>query len=148
MFPGALQIVDLFHAKEHLWEVSNALHGSGGPLTEQWAQARCDELDGGRLEDLLRALRVHAADCNEVRLCAEYVLRNRRRMNYASFRSQCLYVGSSVVEATCKVTVGSRLKRAGMHWSIDGASAILALRCCKISGGYEDFWERRSQETC
>ena len=45
MFPGALQIVDLFHAKEHLWEVSKALHCSGGPLTEQWAEALCDELD-------------------------------------------------------------------------------------------------------
>jgi hypothetical protein len=48
------------------------------------------------------------------------------------------------VEAGCKVAIGTRLKRAGMHWTVAGADAIIALRCCKLSGRFEDFWERRS----
>jgi hypothetical protein len=48
------------------------------------------------------------------------------------------------VEAGCKVVIGTRLKRAGMHWTVRGANAIIALRCSKLSGRYEDFWERRS----
>jgi hypothetical protein len=49
-----------------------------------------------------------------------------------------------VVEAGCKVAIGTRLKRTGMHWTVAGADAIIALRCCKLSGRLEDFWERRS----
>jgi len=49
-----------------------------------------------------------------------------------------------VVEAGCKIVIGTRLKRAGMHWSVKGANAIIALRCSKLSGRFEDFWERRS----
>ena len=43
------------------------------------------------------------------------------------------------------MVIGTRLKRAGMHWSVKGANAIIALRCCKLSGRFEDFWERRSE---
>jgi len=42
------------------------------------------------------------------------------------------------------VAIGTRLKRAGMHWNVSGANAIIALRCSKLSGRFEDFWERRS----
>ena len=60
------------------------------------------------------------------------------------FRAQGLCVSSGVVEAGCKVAIGTRLKRPGMHWTAAGADAIIALRCCKLSGRFEDFWERRS----
>jgi hypothetical protein len=52
-----------------------------------------------------------------------------------------------VVEAGCKVVIGTRLKRAGMHWTVKGANAIIALRCSKLSGRFEDFWERRSDQS-
>jgi hypothetical protein len=55
-----------------------------------------------------------------------------------------LAASTGVVEAGCKVVVGKRLKRAGMHWTVAGADAIIALRCCLLSGRYEDFWERRA----
>ena len=51
---------------------------------------------------------------------------------------------AELVEAGCKVAIGTRLKRAGMHWTQTGANAIMALRCSKLNGRYEDFWERRS----
>ncbi|MGC8501383.1 MAG: ISKra4 family transposase, partial [Leptospirillia bacterium] len=60
------------------------------------------------------------------------------------FRAQGLCTSSGVVEAGCKVAIGTRLKRAGMHWSVKGANAIIALRCTILSGRYEDFWERRA----
>src|SRR5205807_1106133 len=50
-----------------------------------------------------------------------------------------------VVESGCKNVVGTRLKRAGMHWTVKGANAIIALRCSKLSGRFQDFWERRSE---
>ena len=70
--------------------------------------------------------------------------RKNIEMRYPEFRAQGLSVGSGVVEAGCKTAIGVRCKRAGMHWTVSGADAIIALRCCKLSGRFEDFWERRS----
>jgi hypothetical protein len=143
-FPGAIQIVDLFHAKQHLSDVAKAIYGAGSDLSRPWAKQRHDELDAGKLDDLLAALGVHADANEEARKCLDYVTGNRHRMRYPEFRAQGLCVSSGVVEAGCKVVVGTRLKRAGMHWTVSGADAIIALRCCLLSGRFEDFWEQRS----
>jgi hypothetical protein len=143
-FPGAVQIVDLFHAKGHLWDVAKAIYGAGSDLGEQWAKQRRDELDEGKIDSVLTALRVHAAANDEARKCLGYVTANRHRMRYPEFRAQGLCTSTGVVEAGCKTVVGTRLKRAGMHWTVAGADAIIALRCCVLSGRFEDFWERRS----
>jgi hypothetical protein len=68
-------------------------------------------------------------------------------MRYADFRAAGLCTSTGVVEAGCKTAIGTRCKRAGMHWTVAGADAIIALRCCKLSGRYEDFWERRDQRS-
>ncbi len=63
----------------------------------------------------------------------------------AEFRAAGLCTSTGVVEAGCKVAIGTRLKRTGMHWTVAGADAIIALRCCKLSGRFADFWERRAE---
>jgi len=143
-FPGAVQIVDLFHAKGHLWDVAKDIYGADSDLGEQWAKQRRDELDEGRIDEILAALRVHAGSNDEARKCLDYVTNNRDRMRYPEFRAQGLCVSTGVVEAGCKTAIGARCKRAGMHWTVAGADAIISLRCCKLSGRFEDFWERRS----
>jgi hypothetical protein len=70
--------------------------------------------------------------------------RNRHRLRNADFHAQHLCTSSGVLEAGAKVVVGSRLKRSGMHWTVRGSNAIIALRCYKLSGRLEDFWERRA----
>ena len=65
-------------------------------------------------------------------------------MRYAEFRRQCLFVGSGVAEASCKTVIGQRLKQSGMRWTVDGANAIIALRCCQLSNRWEEFWKLRS----
>ena len=142
-FPRAIQIVDLFHAKERLWDVAKALHAGDRERIEQWAEARCDELDRGSFHALPGAVDARAASCEEAARCAAYFRNNRNRMRYPEFRAQGLCVGSGVVEAGCKTAIGDRLKRSGMHWSVAGANAILALRCSVLSGRFEDFWAGR-----
>ena len=145
LFPGAIEIVDRFHVKQHLSDVAKALYPSDPRRAQQWAEQQHQKLDAGRLPHLRQALLRHAARCEEARKCAEYLRRNRHRMRYAEFRAQGLCTSSGVVEAGCKLTVGTRLKRPGMHWSRRGANTILALRCCRLSGRFEDFWARRAQ---
>jgi len=143
-FPDAVQIVDRYHAKQHLSDVAKALYGPTSPRAQTWAGARHDELDAGDWPALVRALRRHAATHAEARKCLDYVERNRERMRYPAFRAAGLCTSTGVVEAGCKLAIGTRCKRAGMHWTVAGADAIIALRCCKLSGRFEDFWERRA----
>ena len=142
--PGAIQIVDLFHAKQHLSDVATAVYGAGTDVGRQSARLRHDELDTGHLRALCEALRAHAPTHDEARQCLGYVTHHRARMRYPAFRAQGLCVSSGVVEAGSKVAIVTRLRRTGMHWTVAGADAIIALRCCRLSGRFEDFWERRA----
>lgn len=143
-FPGAIQILDLYHAKGHLSDVAKQIYGASSDLAKQWTAQRNDELDDGETDKVLDALAAHKDTNASARKCFDYVTNNRDRMNYPDFRAKGLSVGSGVVEAGCKVVVGTRLKRSGMHWSVAGANAIISLRCCKLSGRFADFWEARS----
>ena len=57
-------------------------------------------------------------------------------MRYPEFQRQGLFVGWGVVEAGCKTVIAARLKRSGLFWTLRGANAIIALRCCRISGKF------------
>ena len=144
--PDAVQIVDRFHAKQHLSDVGKAIYGATSEGGRAWSQARHDELDEGKTEAILAALTIHAGANEEARKCIGYIEDNRDRMRYPQFRAAGLCTSTGVVEAGCKVAIGTRLKRTGMHWTVAGADAIIALRCCKLSGRFEEFWERRAQQ--
>jgi hypothetical protein len=144
LFPQAIQILDRFHAKEALHRTAQSIFGATNPQAKPWATARCTELDDGKLQAIIRALRPHIGSSHEAAKCVIYVYRNRRRMRYPKFHAQGLCTSTGVLEAGCKVVIGTRLKRAGMHWSVSGANAIIALRCAKLSARFEDFWERRA----
>jgi hypothetical protein len=147
-FPGAIQIVDLYHAREHLADLGHSLYGLGSAASKDWVAARRKELDAGDIEQVVAALgrlRPGREEVQEaVRKAMGYFQTNGDRMRYARFRHQGLFVGSGVVEAGCKTIVGQRLKQSGMRWTVRGANAIIALRCCQLSGRWEEFWEARS----
>jgi hypothetical protein len=144
--PHALQIVDLYHAKEHLSQLAGAIFGTPSDLAQQWAADRYAELESGDLDAVLHAISSHTDRPGTVGKQAsrefEYFHSNRHRMRYADFRSLGLCVGSGVVEAGCKVVIAQRLKRSGMFWSLQGANAIIALRCYLLSGTFDAFWVR------
>ena len=137
-FPGATQIVDLYHAREHLADLGKLLYGPGSAEANTWVAARGEDLDAGEVERLVAALdrlRPRAAEGQEaVRKAIGYFQTNAERMRYARFRRQGLFVGSGVVEAGCKTIIGFRLKQSGMRWTVRGANAIIALRCAELSG--------------
>ena len=149
-FPGAIQIVDLYHAREHLWKIAALLHPSDSAAKKLWMTPMKDLLDGGEIEPLVVRLRETAAEhavvqpalAEEILKEAEYFETNAERMRYPTFRAKGLFVGSGVIEAGCKAVIGSRLKRSGMFWTVRGANAIIALRCCRFNGRFEDYWEQ------
>jgi hypothetical protein len=147
-FPGAAQIVDLYHARQHLWELARKLHPNDEVNQKAWMKVHQRRLlDKGKIEKLVLALRSIVSTNPEViekiRTEADYFEGNAERMRYPKFRRQHLFVGSGVIEAGCKTVIGSRLKRSGMFWTVRGANAIIALRCCHLNGRFEDYWQAR-----
>jgi hypothetical protein len=147
-FPDAIHIVDLYHARQHLWGLARRLYPNDEGRQRAWMQAHQKRLlDKGKIEKLVGALRAIQSNNSEVaekiRTEADYFERNAERMRYPRFRRQHLFVGSGVIEAGCKTVVASRLKRSGMFWTVRGANAILTLRCSLLSARFEDYWEDR-----
>jgi hypothetical protein len=147
-FPGAIQIVDLYHARQHLWELVRKLYPGDQLRQKAWMKVHQKRLlDKGKIEKLVLALRslesTNAEVLEKIRTEADYFERNADRMRYPKFRRQHLFVGSGVIEAGCKTVIGSRLKQSGMFWTVRGANAIIALRCCHLNGRFEDYWESR-----
>jgi len=146
-FPGATQIVDLYHAREHLWELARKLHPNDEANQNRWMMVHQDLLDDGKIEELVssfRSMETSQAELAEkIRTEAAYFEKNAERMRYPEFRRQHLFVGTGVIEAGCKTVIGSRCKQSGMFWTVRGANAILALRCCQFNARFEDYWEAR-----
>jgi hypothetical protein len=147
-FPGAVQIVDLFHARQHLWELARKLYPNDAVNQKAWIKVHQRRLlDKGKIEKLVLGLRsivsTNLEVVEKIRIEADYFERNAERMRYPKFRRQHLFVGSGVIEAGCKTVIGSRLKQSGMFWTVRGANAIIALRCCHLNNRFEDYWGAR-----
>ena len=146
-FPGAIEIVDLFHARQHLWELGAKLHPIDEATKRRWVMAHQHLLDDGKIEQLVAKLRALPGDgpklTESIQKEANYFEGNAARMRYPEFRRQGLFVGTGVIEAGCKTLIGGRLKRSGMFWTVRGANAVIALRCCRHSREFNDYWEGR-----
>lgn len=139
-YPGATQILDYWHACEHIHELAKCHYGESDPRGRRWAQTHCERLEARGPTSLLRALRrmkpANAEDAEAIGRELSYFTTNQERMQYARFRARGLMIGSGPVEAACKVVVGARLKQSGMRWSGDGADHILAVRTRLLNRDY------------
>ncbi len=135
-FRGAVQIVDFFHAAQHLAEVAQARFGKDTQAAQEWLAARQEDLKTDRLDKVLaeiRAWRPASGAKRQLRLRTfGYFRNNAERMRYQSFVEKGYHIGSGVVEATCKQVVAQRLDQAGMHWCQQSAEAIVALRAAQL----------------
>jgi hypothetical protein len=139
-FPGATQIVDLFHAREHLHDLARRLEFMLLDQKDEWLAARLEDLDYGYIDGIVSATRQYPLDGvkkDEINTALGYFQNNAPRMRYHWFRQCGLFTGSGVVEASCKSVIGQRLKQSGMHWTVSGADAIIALRCSEASSTWE-----------
>ncbi len=147
-FPGAVHIVDLFHATEHYWDCAKLVFANNDKRMHQWAGKRKEELDSGNVEAVIKAIKRLRPKTDEgEKICQSsihYFEQNKERMRYNKFREQGLFVGSGVIEAGCRTVIGQRLKQSGMHWTLSGANSIIALRCILKSNRWEDFWEYKA----
>ena len=143
-FPFAVQIVDFFHACEHLTVLAELLFGKG---TEQAKdqQARWRgylEVDqvGAVIAEAKALCLSLGANVKETGKAIGYFEHNENRMLYGTFKAAGYFIGSGVVEAGCKTVIGQRVKQSGMLWSVPGAGNVLDIRCAVMNGDFESYW--------
>jgi hypothetical protein len=144
-----VQIVDFYHATQHLWQVGNALFGAGTPATSAWVEPLTDGLYTQGAPAVLAALETltpaSPAAAEEVRLAQGYFTTHSARMDYPAFVARHLPIGSGAVESTCKTLFAARAKGAGMRWSRAGLQAVLSLRAVERSARWTSFWRAQPQ---
>jgi hypothetical protein len=144
-----VEIVDFYHAVEHLWGVANAVFGLGSPEAAAWAGQQKARLYRQGAPPVLAALRaLVAADGNAaavVRKALAYFGEHAQRMDYPAFVARQLPIGSGTVESSCKTLIQQREKGAGMRWSPTGAQAVASLRAVARSQRWERFWQTQPQ---
>jgi hypothetical protein len=142
LYPHATHIVDIYHAREHLHDLAAHL-AFITPDPPQWLASRLQELDAGDIEAVIGAARAYPLEgvkASELDTKAGYFERNIHRMRYARFRKLGMFTGSGHIEAACKQIVAQRAKQSGMHWTVEGAASIIALRCQHASGRWDELW--------
>ena len=150
LFPAATQIVDLYHAREHVHDLAalatRLLRGS----QPEWLTQRLEELDAGDIPALLaagRGLKFTGSLARERDKDLAYFEANAHRMRYQHFRSLGMFIGSGVAGAGGKAVIGQRLKLSGMRWTVPGAASIATLRCQDASDRWEEIWQRPHHRT-
>jgi hypothetical protein len=141
-FAYRVEILDWWHAVQHLWQIANACLPA--ERAKVWMNSQQQLLAHTHLRAVLAQVRLLCPRGvplpHEVRQVIAYFCANRQRMRYARFRQAGYPIGSGTVESACKVVVQQRMKQAGMHWSRSGAQAMLALRSTLLSGRWHEAW--------
>lgn len=150
-FPKRVEILDWYHAKEHVSATARVLYGEGTERSEQWRQEQLARLWDDRVEELIAQLRFlgahqrHLAKRQAVEDLRRYLTTNQARMHYRTFRQAGYHIGSGAAESAIGHVIQQRMKRAGIRWGPSGADAMLALRSVYRSiGAWDTFWRARS----
>lgn len=146
-FPEAVHIIDWSHASEHVWQVANAVFGTGTAPATQWAETQLDRLWAGEVSLVVAGLHTleveqvaQAAGRQEVQQAAGYFQNNAARMHYADYRAQGCPIGSGTVESGARSVVQQRLKRPGRGWGRSTGQAMLAGLSELHSGRFDHAW--------
>jgi hypothetical protein len=142
LYPHATHIVDIYHAREHLHDLADCL-AFITPDPPQWLASRLDDLDAGNIEAIIGAARQYPLEgikAEDLDRKLGYFEHNIHQMRYAHFKKLGMFTGSGAIEAACKQIVAQRAKQSGMHWTVEGAASIIALRCQHASGRWDELW--------
>jgi hypothetical protein len=137
-FPGAVQILDWYHATEYLWTAAEAIYGAGSELAKRWVAEQERRLWEGKVAEVLTSVQAHLDAGAAVEETLTYYTNHQQRMRYDEYRARGMQIGSGTIESGCKHVLGSRLKQAGMIWDRAGALAVAKVRTWLKSGRWEE----------
>ena len=146
----ASQILAAWAMRPTLWQAAKLFHGERSPLVVPFVRQRVTQVLQGKVATVVRGLRRLAKEhkLNSVkkktlaRICS-YLRKNRQRMRYDEYLAKGYPIASGVIEGACRHLVKDRMERAGMHWTLSGAQAMLNVRSVQLGGQWQAFQQFR-----
>jgi hypothetical protein len=150
---GRVEILDLLHVTPRLWQAAKLLYGPKGPQVLPFVRQRVTQVLQGKVESVIRGLRrlagqrgLKGAKKKALGRICRYLHKNRGRMRYEVYLRRGYPIASGVIEGACRHLVKDRMERAGMHWTMAGAQAMLDLRSVWVAGQWEAFQAYRIEQ--
>jgi hypothetical protein len=143
---GGIDVLDLLHVTPRLWQAAHVFHAEGSEAAADFVRARCLRVLQGRVEGVIRGLRQMATKAGLsgarrkaiAQICG-YLEKNRTRMRYDEYLAAGYPIASGIIEGACRHLVKDRMERAGMHWTVAGAQAMLEVRSVHVDGAWEAY---------
>ena len=152
MFPERLEILDFYHVSEYIWDVAKICFAEEAILCKEWAEEQLDKLKKSELKlvfeelEFLNKIHKEREMLDKITTLKNYLEKNKTRIDYKAYLDAGLMIGSGVVESSNKVVVTKRMKQGGMHWSENGAQAVMSIRSlyCSSDTQWQQFWDLRA----
>jgi hypothetical protein len=145
-----IEILDLLHVTPRLWAAAKLLYGTNSKEVVPFVRQRVTQVLEGKVESVIRALRrlakeraLPSAKKKALARICSYLNKNRHRMRYDEYLRRGYPIASGIIEGACRHLVKDRMERAGMHWTLTGAQAMLDLRSVWIGGYWQEFQQQR-----
>jgi hypothetical protein len=150
---NSVDVLDLLHVTPRLWQAAKLLYGERSPLVVPFVRQRVTQVLQGKIVSVVRGLRrlavdgkLSAAKRKSLARIRRYLYKNRHRMRYDEYLAKGYPIASGVIEGACRHLVKDRMERAGMHWTVVGAQAMLDVRSVYLSGQWEAFQNYRIEQ--
>jgi hypothetical protein len=147
---NAVEVLDLLHVTPRLWQAAKLFYGQSSPQVVPFVRQRLTQVLQGKVETMIRGFRrlaaeqkLSAAKKKVLASLCRYLHKNRQRMRYNEYLAKGYPIASGVIEGACRQLVKDRMERAGMHWTVEGAQAMLDVRSVFISSQWEAFQQHR-----
>ncbi len=150
-----IPILDIIHACSYVWDATHLFYKKGTPQAVSFAKDRILRLLKGEVDGVIRGLRwkgtyelLPKKPLEELERVCGYFENNRHRMAYDEYLAAGYPIASGVIEGACRNVIVDRMEHSGMRWVLDGAHAMLGLRCIKLSGAWDEFTRFRIKQEC
>lgn len=148
-----IEILDIIHVSSHVWDAVNALYPKHDDLTQVRVKRYMDAILNSNVDEVIESLysamdavSLTAKKFKKVAGACGYLRNNRHRMYYREYLEMGYPIASGVIEGACRHVVKDRMERSGMRWTMDGAHAMLSLRCIQINDFWDDFMSYHAQQ--
>jgi hypothetical protein len=147
---NATDILDILHVASYVWQAAHVFCQEGSAAAQAFARERLLRILQGQSQRVVRGLRqmgskrgLTGAKKKALGKVCSYLQANRERMHYDAYLRQGYPIASGAIEGACRHLVKDRMERAGMHWTMEGAQAMLQVRSVYVNGDWEVYQNYR-----
>ncbi|MCP4989523.1 MAG: hypothetical protein GY928_26760 [Colwellia sp.] len=137
-------IIDFPHVLEYVWQAAWCFYEKGDDNVEKWVEKHALKILDGHSNQVAKGMRISARKLGitqrvNIDKCADYLLKNKARLQYGEALKSGYHIASGVIEGACRHLINDRLDVTGARWGLQGAEEILKLRSLKSSRDFNDY---------